>query len=148
MKQILTFTFYCLLLNTAQAQNLKEPYEGEWVADFDKIKSELMKSDWYKSQSKEMKEKALAQLEPYKNIVHIFTKTTSTMVGPNAGDKSTMKVSVTKIKENTYSINYSKELKALSIIDGDKMTQHTVFNGETKQTIYLKRRKSQGAKEN
>ena len=138
MKQILILIL--LFLCTAQAQNKAEPYSGEWVADYDRIKAEFTKSDWYKNQSKEDKEKALAQLEPYKKIIHIFTETTSTMIGPKDGDKSTMKVTVTKLKENTYNINYSKDLKALSIIDGDKMTQHTVFKGEIKQTIYLKRK--------
>ena len=139
MKHIFILTL--LFLYTAHAQKKVEAYHGEWVADYDKIKEELTKSDWYKKQSKEGKEKALAQIEPYKKIIHIFTKTSSTMIGPKVGDKSSMKVKVTKVKENTYSINYSKELKALSIIDGDKMTQHTVLKGEIKQTIYLKRKK-------
>ena len=141
MRTTITLVLYILFLTTAQAQNKKEVYEGKWIADFDKMKSELVNSDWYKKQTKEVQEKTLKQLEPYKKIVHVFTKTTSTMLGPKDGDKSTMKVTVTKIKENTYSINYSKDLKALSIINGDKMTQHTVYKDEIKQTIYLKRKK-------
>ena len=141
MKKLLTLIFSILFLTVAHAQDKKESFEGKWVADFDKLKLDLTNSDWYKKQSKEEQKKALEEIEPYKRIIHIFTKTTSTMIGPEDGAKSTLKVTVTKIKENKYSINYSEDLKAVSIINGDKMTQHTVFKGDIKQTIYLKRKK-------